>query len=213
MRLVTLQKYANDSHKVFQNALAGRNQVALVVTWLQLTTPRTALNETHLPTSPTSGYSHWHLGPSLGYTSADDVLDVRFYCSTSRHSRVMHFKTSNQYVRSVAVSGNVGSGNAPTNWNTGWTALEGHSAYLPAATTSTNNNRGFTSDPFSGYYGYWYISSYSAHCDDFGRAGSSSHQVWARLPGVTRLHKLNEVILIVRHAECASHIANKQALV
>mmetsp|Transcript_23861 Transcript_23861/g.45368 ORF Transcript_23861/g.45368 Transcript_23861/m.45368 type:complete len:278 (-) Transcript_23861:347-1180(-) len=147
-----------------------------------VTTSSRPMNDMRLPTSPTTGYSHWHLGPALGYTSADDVLDVRFFCSNLYHSRVMHFKTADTHVRRVAVSGSHEGGNLPTSWTSRWTALAGHTAYLPGSATSASNNGAFFDLPFYGNGGYWSISSRSTYCDDFGRPDSSSHQVWVRLP-------------------------------
>mmetsp|Transcript_29968 Transcript_29968/g.56547 ORF Transcript_29968/g.56547 Transcript_29968/m.56547 type:complete len:234 (+) Transcript_29968:2-703(+) len=141
-----------------------------------------ALDGFTLPTSPTIGYSHWHLGSALGYTSADDILDMRFYCSTSRHSRVIHFKTANRIVRGVAISGTFASGNSASYWNSGWTALSNHSANLPASTTSGNTHGAFHEHPFYAG-GHWSIYSTYAECDDTSTSGTSSHQVWARLVG------------------------------
>eukprot|EP00241_Pyramimonas_parkeae_P014877 CAMPEP_0114293936 /NCGR_PEP_ID=MMETSP0059-20121206/9855_1 /TAXON_ID=36894 /ORGANISM="Pyramimonas parkeae, Strain CCMP726" /LENGTH=2130 /DNA_ID=CAMNT_0001415673 /DNA_START=164 /DNA_END=6556 /DNA_ORIENTATION=- len=151
----------------------------------KVTTNYRPLYDSHLPTSLTNGYSHWHLGPALGYTSTDIVVEVRFFCSTTRHSRIIHFKTSNHHIRSAAVSGNFGNGNRPLHWSTQWTALSNHAAYLPAGTTWTNNG-GFYYYPFAGNRGYWHIDSYNAYCDDSGGGGNSSHQVWVRLAGPSR---------------------------
>eukprot|EP00241_Pyramimonas_parkeae_P014905 CAMPEP_0114319486 /NCGR_PEP_ID=MMETSP0059-20121206/25269_1 /TAXON_ID=36894 /ORGANISM="Pyramimonas parkeae, Strain CCMP726" /LENGTH=1029 /DNA_ID=CAMNT_0001446501 /DNA_START=179 /DNA_END=3265 /DNA_ORIENTATION=+ len=93
----------------------------LLYSYNRVVSTNRALDGTELPTSPTTGYSHWHVGPALGYTSPDDLSDVRFYCNISHHSRVMHFKTSNRHIRSVAVSGRYASGNSASYWNTGWT--------------------------------------------------------------------------------------------
>eukprot|EP00241_Pyramimonas_parkeae_P000075 CAMPEP_0114250174 /NCGR_PEP_ID=MMETSP0058-20121206/14555_1 /TAXON_ID=36894 /ORGANISM="Pyramimonas parkeae, CCMP726" /LENGTH=1253 /DNA_ID=CAMNT_0001363809 /DNA_START=190 /DNA_END=3948 /DNA_ORIENTATION=- len=148
------------------------------------------LDGLHIPTSPTTGYSHWHLGPALGYTSADDVLDVRFHCKASYHSRVVHFKTSNHHIREVAVSGSFGNGNSPSHWNTGWTALTNHSAYLPAATTIASSSGGFDGYSFGGNHVQWAIPSsyYFSHCDDWDLYidVTSHHHVWVRLAGPTR---------------------------
>lgn len=160
----------------------------MLIVLLQIHSPYMQINNTHLPTSPTNGHSHWHLGPALGYTSVEDVLDVRFYCSHERHSRVMHFKTSNYHIRAVAVSGNNGHDNSPVYWNTGWTALSNHSAYLPAATTYTSNYGDFADRPFYGTNVQWSIYSYGPSCDDtdywyFFHREKSSHQIWVRLTG------------------------------
>lgn len=149
----------------------------------QLTTLK-SLDGSHLPTSPTTGYSHWHLGPALGYTSANDVAEVRFYCTTSNHARVMHFKTSNLYVRARAVYGRDWRGwNRPSNWNTGWTGLSNHTAYLPADTTSGSSYAVLYNNPFSGNNVQWNISNSQALCDDNIGVKKSSHQIWVRFDG------------------------------
>lgn len=146
------------------------------------------LNDTELPTSPTTGFSHWHLGPALGYTSTDNVVEVRFFCSTTQHSRVVHFKTSNQHIRAVAVTGEHGNRNLPSHWNTGWTALSNHSAYLPAATTYVNNYGAFaTYSSFGTNDANWGVDMMmTPSCDAYGAWGelvNTSHQVWVRLAG------------------------------
>ena len=55
-----------------------------------------------LPTSPVGGFSQMQLS-TLGVTNAD-VAQTRWYCTTSAHSRVMHFSTSNADVIALVVS-------------------------------------------------------------------------------------------------------------
>jgi hypothetical protein len=52
---------------------------------------------TAIPSSPTGSYSHIWL-EDLGLT-AEDVDSVRFYCRTDHHSRVIHFSTSHDKVK------------------------------------------------------------------------------------------------------------------
>jgi hypothetical protein len=82
------------------------------------------------PTSPSDGYSHIWLN-DLGLT-ASDVDSVRFYCTTSGHSRVMHFSMNNDWIKSAIVTGSA-SGNAPYSsyWNMGTTKFSDHTANLP----------------------------------------------------------------------------------
>ena len=135
---------------------------------------------------PSCRYSHRHLS-DLGYGAIDDVEEVRFFCNTSAHSRVIHFKTSNSHVQEVAFTGNHQGQNSPAHWNSGWTALPGHTAYLPAATRSTFQDAGFTEFPFyqNGAY-HWGIRGNGAgghrwECDDFAYAAyTTQHQVWVR---------------------------------
>ena len=131
-------------------------------------------------------YSHLHLA-DLGYGgNFTDVEEVRFFCNTSAHSRVMHFKTSDSHVREVAFTGDHRGLNSASRWNTGWTALDGHSAYLPAATTNAVfvQSNGFIDHPF--YYPYkyhWLIRGHNRwECDDYPRGyqHTTRHQVWVR---------------------------------
>ena len=63
-----------------------------------------------------------------GY-SENDIQDVRFYCETSYHDRIIHFKTSVSGVKEIAWDGD-----QSTCIRTGmlcYTEPSGHSAYLP----------------------------------------------------------------------------------
>ena len=98
-----------------------------------------------------------HAAPAL--IAALNPLEVRFYGQTSAHSRVIDFKTSLAAVLSYIKTGNgsmTGIGSAGN-----FTALPGHTAFLPATTDSYFPNQGaiaLTEFPFykSGSY-HWGI--------------------------------------------------------
>jgi hypothetical protein len=133
------------------------------------------------PLNPTTGYSHMsnaQMQKLAPYTA------TRFYCTTSAHTRVMNFKTSNTGALAYIKTGTT---NAVSYWNTGFTALTGHTAYLPAATQHIYGSQGdyaMTSFPFylgSNYHwsvrgdGWW-------ACDDATVSASYNtlHQVWVK---------------------------------
>jgi hypothetical protein len=142
-----------------------------------------------LPTDPLNGYSHssvTNLSP-FGYTSADQIKDVRFYCNTSAHNRKIHFSTSNSGVINMAYTG-MPTGNTASRWNTGFNPLDGHTGNLPQSTTGAWSDTGFTPIPFynDGTY-YWSIrantGAYRWECDDSHAsiAYNTLHQVWVRM--------------------------------
>ena len=90
------------------------------------------------PTDPTGGYSHVVLDDLSGF-SADYIEETRFYCETSAHSRKVHFKTDNRFQAGAAFSGSLSS-NTASYWTSGYTALSGHDAYLPASATSAESD-------------------------------------------------------------------------
>ena len=149
------------------NHVAGQNN-ALV--------PATA------PQSPTESYSHIWL-TDLGLT-ADDVESVRFYCSTSKHDRTIHFSANTDWVKTAILTGS-NSGNVITNWNTGTTKLDGHTAYLPDLLSHAYNS--LTDFPFFGdstgstNWGHWGIRGHGNRweCDDqVGNTADTLHQIW-----------------------------------
>jgi acetyltransferase-like isoleucine patch superfamily enzyme len=135
-----------------------------------------------LPTSPDAGYSHQYLAQT-GYSSPPS--EVRFYCQTALHARRMHFRTANAQIREDALDGRADA--AVSDWNTGFTALPGHSAYAPAQVDASYNGEtdGFTNFPFyrGGAY-HWGIRGLGGRweCDDFAASGAYAtlHQVWWR---------------------------------
>jgi hypothetical protein len=85
------------------------------------------------PSSATEGFSHIWPGTHLGLT-ASDIAEVRFYCHSSNHNRVMHFSVNNDWVKTAILTGSV-SGNSVTYWTSGTTKLDGHTANLPDSAT------------------------------------------------------------------------------
>jgi hypothetical protein len=132
------------------------------------------------PTSPDSGYSHL----SLAQMGVLPFSEIRLYCTTSAHERVVHFKTSSGavgYFRGTTT-------NAVSHWTAGFTPLAGHDAHLPAATDAGFDQAGedrMTNFPF--YLGgtfHWGIRGLDERweCDDFpaGLDNTTLHQTWVR---------------------------------
>ena len=146
------------------------------------------LVQSTVPTDPNTGYSHVDVDHFNGWAEAD-VEDVRFYCHTAAHNRVVHFKTSNSFQAGVAWDGS-SAGNSAGKWNSGYTELSGHSANLPAATTSVYSGAtdGFWNFPFyKGAAYHWGIRGQGNRfeCDDNARSYQQTtlHQVWVRMHG------------------------------
>ena len=147
-----------------------------------------ALVEGTVPTDPNNGYSHVDVDHFSGWAEAD-VEDVRFYCHTANHNRVIHFKTSNSFVAGVAWDGS-SSGNTAGYWSSGYTPLSGHSANLPGTTDNVFSGSidGFWNFPFykSGTY-HWGIRGFGNRfeCDDYPNSyqHTTLHQVWVRMRG------------------------------
>jgi hypothetical protein len=132
------------------------------------------------PTDPQGGYSHL----SLAQLGAVPFTEIRLYCESSAHPRVVHFKTN-----SAAVGYFRGTNaNASSYWSAGFTVLDGHSANLPGATDSGFDEVGedrMTEFPFylGGTY-HWGIRGLGDRweCDDYpvGPSNTTLHQVWLR---------------------------------
>jgi len=89
------------------------------------------------PLSPIGSYSHiWLDDLSL---TADNVESVRFYCTSSGHSRVVHFETSNVFAKSALVS-DTATGNKLSYWTSGTTKFSDHTAFIPDATNEFLNS-------------------------------------------------------------------------
>ncbi|XP_062514146.1 uncharacterized protein LOC134189784 isoform X2 [Corticium candelabrum] len=140
---------------------------------------------TALPTSP-DGYSHQllnNMGISTGWAQ-----ELRFYCTTSKHNRVVHFKTNNRNIIQTAYDGKKHF--SVSDWSSKTEKLTGHTAYIPDATNSvwsvTHQTAGFTDFPFyrsSAYH--WGIApkhgSGRFECDDFGNNNYDTlHRVFVR---------------------------------
>jgi len=143
----------------------------------------TALVEGTFPTSPETGYSHVNLGgPTISGFDQSSIEETRFYCTGAKTGRVMHFKTDNSFQVGAAFSGST-AGNSATYWNTGYTLMDGHNAYLPAA-TSSGRSGGFLDFPFYGSGYHWGIRGFGNRfeCDDqnFYWGYDTQHLVYIR---------------------------------
>jgi hypothetical protein len=147
-----------------------------------------SLVEGVVPESPTEGFSHVWPGTHLGLT-ASDIAEVRFYCHTSNHDRVIHFSTNNEWIRNRILVGGSFSGNSPSHWNSGTTKLEGHTGILPDATTHDSGSNIIGEFPFIGRVGslyyHWTIRGQGSRweCDDVSQTTGHTtlHQVWIKL--------------------------------
>jgi hypothetical protein len=128
------------------------------------------------PTSPFTGYSHINTR-DVGIFSSPEIDEVRFYCETSQHDRILHFKTSNRLAIRASIDGSTRK-NEVSQWDSGFTALDGHSAYLPDqvdAVGSIEVDNGLLFEPFfkteSYYWNIGYVNSENGHhrfeCDNF----------------------------------------------
>jgi hypothetical protein len=154
------------------------------------------VNGRKIPLDPVSGYSHFHLNQMSGYNPSA-IESVRFYCKTSGHNRVMHFKNAHPVVGSIAYNG-TSNANRVSVWNDLQcmvTELPGHSAALPRAAASTfPASNGFLTFPFFlGRSHHWGIAAanFAApryECDDFlgdylpgTLSTNTTHNVWVKV--------------------------------
>ena len=133
------------------------------------------------PTDPVGGYSH----ASTLQLQALPFDESRWYCETSLHTRRIHFKSASagitSYMRGLGA-------NSVSIWQSGFTLLPGHTAFLPGATGSVFDVAGedrMTEFPFwLGSTYHWGIGGLGNRfeCDDFaaGPANTTLHQVWVR---------------------------------
>mmetsp|Transcript_5107 Transcript_5107/g.11114 ORF Transcript_5107/g.11114 Transcript_5107/m.11114 type:complete len:366 (+) Transcript_5107:232-1329(+) len=165
-----------------------------------------SLNFGTIPTDPAvAGGSHANVENfGSGYT-VDDIADVRFYCTSDstgpsagnffpNDGRIMHFKTSNDYVRDLAYDG-IRAGNNAAFWNIGFTPFDDHTANLPGSTNdgaspaSGSAATGLTGFPFyEDEKSHWAVGGVGGgserwECDDTVIGGSSNtvHQVYVRM--------------------------------
>ena len=138
------------------------------------------------PASPTGSYSQIQLS-TLGVANAD-VARTRWHCTTSAHSRVMDFATSNADVTALVVSGDTSY--TVSDFHDGFIALSSHTAYLPVAASNGGSDNVYsesiTDFPFfkSGTY-HWALRGSGGRweCDDHPLDASQTtlHQVWVEL--------------------------------
>ncbi|CAL6443634.1 unnamed protein product [Bathycoccus prasinos] len=127
---------------------------------------------TAIPSSPTGSYSHIWL-EDLGLT-AEDVDSVRFYCRTDHHSRVIHFSTSHDKVKTALVTG-TNSLSDGTVYKSGTTKFPDHSAYLPDNNCCGGSD--LTNNPFYQMGAYHWVPAQK--CDNHGGWDRNQlHQIW-----------------------------------
>jgi hypothetical protein len=135
-----------------------------------------------LPTDPDAGYSHVTVDSFSGY-SLSDILEVRYYCTSSFHSRKLHFKTTTSFVRSLAFTGDM-AGNSASNWNSGFTTLDGHTANLPGAAANVHTTGSMMDHPFylSSTY-HWLVTPGRFECDAYhdSNAYATTHRMYVRM--------------------------------
>jgi hypothetical protein len=113
--------------------------------------------------------------------------EVRFFCQTNQHDRVLHFKTSS----SAVVSYFRGEGeNALSLWTDPSTELLGnHTTSLPLSTNDLrfgpNEDENMTFFPFmQTNTAHWSLGAFTNRweCDDFrnGPEAATFHQIWIR---------------------------------
>lgn len=160
------------------------------------------------PMVPTSSNAHI-LAQALGKT-VSDIESVKFFCNTTNHERILHFRTANEKIRNAMVNGVYDPGCSyscmPTpEFSTGFTLLQGHTARLPATTTRSHNTATGKTD-FGLYFPFYWSTSGCGHCPpsygwtiavvrasqnndpvtDFidseriGDSDATSHQIWLK---------------------------------
>ena len=149
---------------------------------IRTTTPP-LLGSSVLGSDESASSEYWgHTGNSLFSTLSEGISELRFFCKTSSHSRVIHFKSS---LVSVASYFSTGNGNF-SGIATDHTLLADHSGYLPAQTDNYYGNRG---DLAMTEFTFW--KSGSSHwalkgagsrweCDNFGGSNNTLHRIYIR---------------------------------
>ena len=129
-----------------------------------------------------SSTSWGHVAPSLLNTMT--FSELRFYAKTSGHERIINFKTSHSNTINYFKTGSGNMSGIASNYS----ALEGHTAYLPGSTMDYITNQGdlaMTNFPFWLAYTYhWGIKGggFRWEVDDFPNDSSNNtfHQIWIR---------------------------------
>lgn len=132
-----------------------------------------------------SGTSYWgHAVPAL-LGVFPTINELRYYCRSSGHSRVIHFKTGHAGTLTHVITG-LGS---HSGIQSSYTPLNGHNANLPTAAASFMND--LTNDALVSHTMYMggtyhflmnYMPSNRWECDDYPNNSSRDtiHRVWAR---------------------------------
>lgn len=147
------------------------------------TTSLPLLGSTNLGVDEQGNETTWgHSTPA--YLTKFSFTELRFYAKTSLHDRVINFKTSHAATISYFKNGTGSMSGIASSY----TALTGHSAYLPNSATNFFTDQGniaMTNFPFwlVGTY-HWGIRGSGARweVDDFPNnfANSTYHQIWIR---------------------------------
>jgi hypothetical protein len=133
-------------------------------------------------TDPTNGFSHTYL-TELGVPSGS-VDDIRFYCTSSLHNRVIDFKTSQASILDIAYNGS--GTTTSSDWTGGTTLLDDHTGNLPLATNNASGASFTGTFPFYRTNQYhWAIRGQAStqwwECDDPHVASHDTHhQIWFR---------------------------------
>ena len=165
----------------------------LVLNYLHLggTNPAISVKTASLPLQSSTTLGTNESGSSTAWGHASNSMlnnlsftEARLYCKTSRHSRVMNFKTSLAGVLSYM---RTGSGSM-TGMNSSFTALTGHTANIPGSMGGVFSSMGdyaMTEFPFytnSAYH--WGVRGQGSRweCDDYANSSTYNtlHQVWVR---------------------------------
>ena len=134
-----------------------------------------------LGTNESSNQSTWgHAAPVL--LSSVDFAETRFYCKSSTHNRVLHFKSSQKNLADYFKTGQ-GQAIIPISH----TALPGHTAFLPGSAAAAFKDQGTSAMLSFPFYkagvNHWSIGGLARwECDDYPNNSSAStyHQIWVR---------------------------------
>ena len=178
---VTIDRGTHGKHALFED----EDGWLLILAYNQKGRDNENMDSYLVPSSPTKGYSH--MWPNQMGLTASDIAEVRFYCHTSNHDRVINFSTKNDWVKAMIVNSGQLSGNKLSYWKSGTTKLKGHTGFLPDTATSIRSYNQITSDPlfwddqshefaFNPSYRRW-------RCDDNVdyTLADTSHQIWIKL--------------------------------
>jgi hypothetical protein len=158
---------------------AGNTNPALVVK----TNSLPIIGSTSLGTDESGSSTTWGHASS-SYLNSFTFTELRFYGKTSFHNRVINFKTSHANTISYFKTGTGSMSGIASSY----TALTGHTAYLPNSTAhyfTDQGNSSMTEFPFwlIGTY-HWGIKGGGSRweVDDFpgNFAYNTYHQIWIR---------------------------------
>jgi hypothetical protein len=179
---VTIDRGTHGKHALFED----EDGWLLILAYNQKGRDNENLDSYLLPSSPTKGYSH--MWPNQMGLTASDIAEVRFYCHTSNHDRVINFSTKNDWVKAMIVNSGQLSGNQLSYWKSGTTKLKGHTGFLPDTATSYYSSSNYITSvsPFWDDQSREFAfnpSSRRWRCDDNVEYSSvdTSHQIWIKL--------------------------------